>query len=272
MGLPVLADSLDSYLVEVSRFPLLSRVEERELSLHYLETKDVDTAQRLVTSHLRFVVKTALEYRNYGIALKDLIQEGNMGLMNAVKKFNPHKGYRLITYAVWWIKSFIQEYILKTKGIVKRSSKALKKKLFYKTALTEGDAAKDAAADASSANILTTNDLSLDTPISEGEDRTHLDMMIDPTKDQAALVADMQEQEVNKDRVTTALALLNEKERFIITNRQMSDDALSLQNIGDRFGISRERVRQIEKAAMGKLKIALAKELPAGKAVAELPA
>ena len=147
----------------------------------------MDTAQRLVTSHLRFVVKTALEYRNYGIAIKDLIQEGNLGLMNAVKKFNPHKGYRLITYAVWWIKSFIQEYILKTKGIVKRSNKALKKKLFYKTALTDGQATKDAAADASSAavGILTTNDLSLDAPISEGEDRTHLDMMIDPTQDQA---------------------------------------------------------------------------------------
>ncbi len=249
---------------------MLSRDEERELSIHYLETKDVDTAQRLVTSHLRFVVKTALEYRNYGIALKDLIQEGNLGLMNAVKKFNPHKGYRLITYAVWWIKSFIQEYILKTKGIVKRSSKALKKKLFYKTALVDGKAAEDASKDA--ANILTTNDLSLDAPISEGEDRTHLDMMIDPEQDQASLVADMQEEEINKDRVSTALALLNEKERFIVMNRQMSDEALSLQSIGDRFGISRERVRQIEKAALVKLKQALTKELPAGRAIAELPA
>jgi RNA polymerase sigma-32 factor len=270
MGLPVLSDSLDSYLVEVSRFPMLSRDEERELSIHYLETKDVDTAQRLVTSHLRFVVKTALEYRNYGIALKDLIQEGNLGLMNAVKKFNPHKGYRLITYAVWWIKSFIQEYILKTKGIVKRSNKALKKKLFYKTALTDGDASKDAVNDA--AGILTTNDLSLNAPISDGEDLTHLDMMIDPGQDQASLVADMQEQEINKGKVSTALALLNEKERFIVINRQMADDALSLQSIGDRFGISRERVRQIEKAAMGKLKKALTRELPAGKVVAELPA
>ncbi|MBE9531547.1 MAG: sigma-70 family RNA polymerase sigma factor [Proteobacteria bacterium] len=270
MALPVLADSLDSYLVEVSRFPMLSREEERELSIHYLDTKDVGTAQRLVTSHLRFVVKTALEYRNYGIALKDLVQEGNLGLMNAVKKFNPHKGYRLITYAVWWIKSFIQEYILKTKGIVKRSSKALKKKLFYKTAIADGKAAKDASKDA--ANILTTNDLSLDAPIGEGEDRTHLDMMIDPDKDQASLVADNQEREINKDKVSSALALLNDKERFIIMNRQMSDDALSLQNIGDRYGISRERVRQIEKAAMGKLKKVLARELPAGRAIAELPA
>jgi RNA polymerase sigma-32 factor len=251
---------------------MLSRAEERELSLHYLETKDVETAQRLVTSHLRFVVKTALEYRNYGIALKDLIQEGNMGLMNAVKKFNPHKGYRLITYAVWWIKSFIQEYILKTKGIVKRSSKALKRQLFYKKALTDGEAAKDAANDAAGAGILTTNDLSLDAPISDGEDRTYLDMMVDEDKDQAGLVADMQEQEINKDRVSTALALLNEKERFIIVNRQMADDTLSLQSIGERFGISRERVRQIEKAAMGKLKQALARELPAGKAIAELSA
>lgn len=276
MGLPVLADSLDSYLVEVSRFPLLTRDEERELSIHYLETKDVATAQRLVTSHLRFVVKTALEYRNYGIALKDLVQEGNLGLMNAVKKFNPHKGYRLITYAVWWIRSFIQEYILKTKGIVKRSSKALKKKLFYKTALTaEADsrAARDAANDATGAtDILTTNDLSLDTPISEGEDLTHLDMMIDPTKDQASLVADAQERDINKEKVTTALALLSDKERFIVVNRSMADDALSLQNIGDRFGISRERVRQIEKAAMAKLKKSLTRELPLGRAIAELPA
>ena len=273
MGLPVLADSLDSYLVEVSRFPLLTREEEREISIHYLETKDVATAQRLVTSHLRFVVKTAFEYRNYGIALKDLIQEGNLGLMNAVKKFNPHKGYRLITYAVWWIRSFIQEYILKTKGIVKRSSKALKKKLFYKTALTaeaDSEAARDASSDA--ADILTTNDLSLNTPISEGGDLTHLDMMVDPTKDQESLVADTQEREINKGKVTTALALLNDKERFIVVNRAMNDEPLSLQNIGDRFGISRERVRQIEKAAMAKLKKNLTRELPAGKAIAELPA
>lgn len=280
MGLPVLTDSLDAYLVEVSRFPLLTRDEERELSIHYLETKDVATAQRLVTSHLRFVVKTALEYRNYGIALKDLVQEGNLGLMNAVKKFNPHKGYRLITYAVWWIRSFIQEYILKTKGIVKRSSKALKKKLFYKTALpaeADSDAARDAAHDATGASkgttdILTTNDLSLNTPISEGEDLTHLDMMIDPTKDQASFVADNQEREINKDKVTTALALLSDKERFIVVNRSMNDEPLSLQNIGDRFGVSRERVRQIEKAAMAKLKKNLTRELPAGKAIAELPA
>ena len=267
MGLPVVSDSLDAYLVEVSRFPLLTREEERELSIHYLETKDVESAQTLVTSHLRFVVKVAMEYRNYGIALKDLVQEGNLGLMNAVKKFDPFKGYRLITYAVWWIRSFIQEYILRTKGIVKRSSKALKKKLFYKSpaslddGLSEAGAAHDAAVD-----------LSLDTPISEGEDKTHLDMIVDPTKDQAQYVSDLQEDEIRKDKVTTALALLNDKERFIVANRLMNDEPLSLQRIGDKFGISRERVRQIERATKEKLKKSLSKELPAGLTPSELPA
>jgi RNA polymerase sigma-32 factor len=268
MGLPVLSDSLDTYLVEVSRFPLLSKAEERELSIHYFENEDVASAQRLVTSHLRFVVKVALEYRNYGIALKDLVQEGNLGLMNAVKKFDPFKGYRLITYAVWWIRSFIQEYILRTKGIVKRSSKALKKKLFYKTpaSLEEGsiesnsEAAHDAAVD-----------LSLDMPISEGEDKTHLDMLVDSTKDQAEHLSNKQDDEIRKDKVTTALALLNDKERYIVVNRLMNDTPLSLQKIGDKFGISRERVRQIEKASAKKLKENLLKELPSGLTLGELP-
>ncbi|MEE9542667.1 MAG: sigma-70 family RNA polymerase sigma factor [Thermodesulfobacteriota bacterium] len=270
MGLPVLADSLDAYLVEVSRFPLLSRDEERELSIHFLETKDVESAQTLVTSHLRFVIKVAMEYRNYGVALKDLVQEGNLGLMNAVKKFDPFKGYRLITYAVWWIRSFIQEYILRTKGIVKRSSKALKKKLFYKTpaALDDGVSETGAAHAASDAAV----DLSLDTPISEGEDKTHLDMIIDPTQDQAQYVSDLQEDEIRKDKVTTALAILNDKERFIVVNRLMSDEPFSLQKIGDKFGISRERVRQIEKATKEKLKQNLSKALPSGLTPIETPA
>jgi len=271
MGLPVLSDSLDAYLVEVSRFPLLTRDEERELSIHYLKTHDVESAQSLVTSHLRFVIKIALEYRNYGLALKDLVQEGNLGLMNAVKKFDPYKGYRLITYAVWWIRSFIQEYILRTKGIVKRSSKALKKKLFYKTApsaaLEEGslETGSEAASDAAV-------DLSLNTPISEGEDKTHLDMIIDSTQDQAQYVSDLQVDKIRKEKISSALAHLNEKERFIVVNRLMNDEPLSLQRVGDRFGITRERVRQIERATMEKLKKRLSKELPSGLTLIELSA
>ncbi len=246
MGLPVLYDSVESYLVEISRFPTLSRDEEQTLSVDYYENKNMESAHRLVTSNLRFVVKTAMEYRNYGIALKDLIQEGNVGLMTAVKKFNPYKGFRLITYAVWWIKACIQEYILKSKGAVKRSSKALKKKLFYRNtdmkALPQGE------------EIITTADLSLNAAIGDGEETTHMDMLPDPSGDHSELISAAEEETALKEKISAALATLSEKERFVVEKRLMTDEPLSLQSIGDKLGLTRERVRQIEKATLGKLK------------------
>ncbi len=264
MSLPVVSDSLQNYLAEINRFPILSKEEEFRLAVRYYEKKDVDAAHTLVTSNLRFVVKVALEYRNYGVSLKDLIQEGNIGLMTAVKKFNPYKGYRLITYAVWWIRSFIQDYILRTRGLVRRGSKELKKKLFYRNmpALGQGCEAsgsdvRNEVTDETSAWTITTNDLYLDTPISDDDMKTHLDGLVDPNASQEELVAESEVEAIVKRDITRALALLDERERFVIENRVMAEKPRSLQRIGDELGLTRERVRQIEGTALRKHQKAL---------------
>jgi RNA polymerase sigma-32 factor len=259
MSLPVLSDTLNTYLAEISRFQVLTREEEHRLAVRYYEHKDIDAAHKLVTSNLRFVVKISLGYRNYGCSLRDLIQEGNLGLMTAVKKFNPHKGTRLITYAVWWIRSFIQEFIIKTRGLVKSSTKALKKHLFYRevkgseaSSLPETDKERPYKASFKPDIYTASTDLSLDTPIGDGE-TTHLDTLRDLNPGQEEAVARIQERAIVKTDVDRALALLNEKERFVIVNRVMAEEPMSLQGIGDRLGLTRERVRQIEAQALKKL-------------------
>jgi RNA polymerase sigma-32 factor len=242
MGLPILSDSIQAYIIEVNRVPLLSPSAEHKLALRYYEEKDLDAAHELITANLRFVIKMAYEYRKYGVSLKDLIQEGNIGLMTAVKKFDPHKNCRLITYAVWWIKSRMQEHILKTTGIVKRGARSLKKKLFYKNSELETDA------------DITTRDFSLDSPLDDGDGTTYMDGLIDVEADQAKLVGDNQEHALVKKSVTSALAVLNKKELAVIQKRTMADEPASLRTLGIELGISRERVRQIENAAKKKLK------------------
>ena len=240
MALPILSNSLELYFSEVERFPVLSRDEEHELALRYHEDKDLSAAHSLVCSNLKFVVKIALEFRSYGIGLRDLIQEGNIGLMTAVKKFNPHKGTRLITYASWWIKSFIQEYILKVKGAVKRSARALKKQLFYR------DHNSDVPA----------TDLSLDAPLGDGV-ATRADMLPDASATQAEAAEEAESQAIVKKDVSDAVASLSYRERLIIENRVMSETPESLRALGLRLGLTRERVRQIEGGALKKLKQAL---------------
>ena len=248
MSLPVLSDSIQAYIVEVNRFPLLSKDEEQELALRFYDKKDLEAAHKLVTSNLRFVIKTAYEYRQYGVSLKDLIQEGNIGLLTAVKKFNPHKDCRLITYAVWWIKSRMQEHILKTTGIVKRGTRALKKKLFYKTAeLTAGRDNPE----------VTTRDFSLDAPLDDLEGTTYMDALASDGADQCELIGDSQEHAIVKKGVTDALAILNKRELAVIQKRTMADEPMSLQALGIELGITRERVRQIESNAKKKLKAIL---------------
>ncbi|MEE8575441.1 MAG: sigma-70 family RNA polymerase sigma factor [Thermodesulfobacteriota bacterium] len=256
-ALPVVTDSLDAYLVEISRFPLLSRDEEHTIARKFFDSGDIESAQKLVIANLRFVVKVALEFKNYGIALKDLIQEGNIGLMTAVKKFNPYKGVRLITYAVWWIKSLIQEYILKHKSVVKRSARALKKELFYRKDRALESAGLDMKAlPSSSVSSENITDLSLNSPITE-DGLTHLDMLVDLKAGQEEVISKREERSIVKKRAGAALALLSEKERFVMENRVMSDEPLSLQAIGDKLGLTRERIRQIEKSTLGKLKESL---------------
>ena len=265
MGLPVVTESIEGYLAEISRYPVLSAEEEYEVATRYHKYGRVEDAHTLVTSNLRYVVKLALEYRHYGCKLADLIQEGNIGLMKAVKKFDPTRGFRLITYATWWIRSHIQEFILKSRGMVRRGTRALKKKLFYREAIPLGKGAdadesaralalRDRAAEGEMSHLA---DLSLDAELGSDGTVTHLDMLTDTGPGPADAVSDGEETARVRGEVSEALGALNERERLVIESRVMSEEPASLQGLGDRLGVSRERVRQIESQALKKLRKAL---------------
>lgn len=259
----VLSNSLQSYLVQINRFPLLSKDEEFGLAVSFRKNNDLDAAHKLITSNLRFVVKVAMEYRNYGFRLADLIQEGNIGLMKAVKKFDPYKGYRLITYAVWWIRSHIQAFILKNWSLVSKGAGFLKKKLFYQLEknnesiehLEKYGSLPHSGKDASTlSDDMEYRDMSLDNDIGNEGAGTYLDMLPDMSHNQEEAIVMAEEQGIVKAEIKNALQVLNEKERYVIENRLMNEPPLTLQEIGSRFGISRERVRQIEKEAATKLR------------------
>ncbi len=233
---------------------MLQAEEEARIAKRYYSSKSLEDAHKLVTSNLRYVVKIALEYRHYGTRLADLIQEGNIGLMVAVKKFNPYKGFRLITYATWWIRSHIQDFILKTSNLVKRNTRALKKLLFYKKDNDNVNGAVD------STGLL--RELSLDAPISGDssgkDDRTaFIDMLADTDNDPELFVSENESRAIAGRDLGNALLMLNDNERIVVEKRFLEDPALSLKAIGDMLGISKERVRQIEERAKQKLKTAL---------------
>ncbi|MBI4950108.1 MAG: sigma-70 family RNA polymerase sigma factor [Deltaproteobacteria bacterium] len=268
MSLPVLSDSLQSYLVEINRYPVLTHEEEYEVAVRYFRNRSIDDAHKLVVANLRYVVKIALEFRNYGMRLVDLIQEGNIGLMTAVKKFDPFKGFRLITYATWRIKSCIQEFILKNKGMVRRGGRELKKKLFYRNSgkslsapSSRGAIDERLSLPKDAAGPIDATDLSLNSAVSDGAD-THLDMLRDEGPGPVESVSEMESMAIVKKEVTGALALLSDRERTVVETRLMSDDPESLQSIGERLGLTRERVRQIEGAAIKKLKKSLERLSP----------
>lgn len=269
--LPSVKNSLDTYLIQINQFPLLTHEEELELARRYRDHNDISAAHRLITSNLRFVVKVALEYKSYGVKLLDLIQEGNIGLMMAVKKFDPDKGIRFISYAIWWIRAFIQNFIIKTWSLVKIGTTQAQKKLFYKIGKVrkalETDFENDAKYEALAKDLdvhkediiemeqrMAARDLSLDSPFDEGKELTHLDLLQEDSLNQEEILAQEQEKELREREVQRALKRLNEKELFIIKHRIMADDPLTLQEIGDRLKLSRERVRQIESEALKKLK------------------
>ena len=269
--LPVLKNSLESYLVQINQFPLLTQEEEFQLAVRYRKYNDLEAAQKLITANLRFVVKVAFEYKSYGVKLPDLIQEGNIGLMMAVKKFNPYKGYRFISYAIWWIRAYIQNFIIKSWSLVKIGTTQAQKKLFYKIgkvrkALESGGntekkyeyLAKDL--DVAKSDIIemeqrmSSRDLSLDTPFDEGHELTHLDLLQEDSLNQEEALAREEEKKIREREVVNAMKRLNEKEVYVIKNRIMADSPLTLQEIGDHLRLSRERVRQIESEALKKLK------------------
>jgi len=270
-NLPVVKSSMESYLTQINQFPLLTREEEFKLAVRYRKYNDIEAAQQLITSNLRFVVKVAFEYKSYGVKLQDLIQEGNIGLMMAVKKFNPYKGYRFISYAIWWIRAYIQNFIIKTWSLVKIGTTQAQKKLFYKIgkvrkALESAGAdekkyerlAKDL--DVAKEDIIemeqrmSSRDLSLDTPFDEGEELTHLELLREDSMNQEEAIAQEEEKKIREREVQNAMKRLNEKEVYVIKNRIMAEEPLTLQEIGGHLKLSRERVRQIESEALKKLR------------------
>jgi RNA polymerase sigma-32 factor len=269
--LPAVKNSLDTYLAQINQFPLLTQEEEFKLAVRYRKYDDIEAAHKLITSNLRFVVKVAFEYKSYGVKLLDLIQEGNIGLMMAVKKFNPYKGYRFISYAIWWIRAYIQNFIIKTWSLVKIGTTQAQKKLFYKIGKVrkalesngENEKKYDLLAhdlDVTKEDIMemeqrmSSRDLSLDAPFDENQELTHLELLKEESLNQEEAIAQEEEKKIREHEVQNAMKRLNEKEVYVLQNRIMAEEPLTLQQIGDHLKLSRERVRQIESEALNKLK------------------
>jgi RNA polymerase sigma-32 factor len=268
--------TIDRYIGEINHYKVLSREEEVRLARLYRDEHDVEAAHQLVVSNLRFVVKIAHEYRGYGLRLLDLIQEGNIGLMMAVKKFDPDKGYRLISYGVWWIRAYIQNFIMRSWSLVKLGTTQAQRKLFFKLRSERERANREAGAgqNASTEDLasrlsvgekdvvdmeqrLAARDFSLDVELQDGARQTHLDLLGFDGMNQEEQFAQEEERSLLRGKVDEAMEKLNEKERYIVENRLMTDEPKTLQEIGQHFRISRERARQIEGNVIRKIRAAL---------------
>jgi len=271
--LPIVSDSMSLYLAEIRKFSVLSEEDEHRYAVKFFEEKDLEAAHTLITSNLRFVVKVAGEYRHYGLKMIDLIQEGNVGLMMAVRKFNPYKGVRLISYAVWWIRAYIQNHVMSMWSLLKIGTTQAQRKLFFKLKETKNallrmsDGEDDSHSAALALNVSDKEigemeqrlqgDYSLDAELSCGDGLTALESLADERMNQEALLAECQENQQLQQKVAQVVAVLNEKERFIIERRITSDEPMTLQEIATHFSISRERVRQIEEGALKKVRNSL---------------
>ncbi len=272
-ALPVSSDSLSLYLAEIRKFPVLDEREEHRLAMRLHDHQDLDAAQTLITSNLRFVVKVAHEYRHYGMKMLDLIQEGNVGLMMAVRKFDPRRGFRLISYAVWWIRAYIQNYIVSAWSLLKIGTTQAQRKLFFKFKQAQNairsmsDGEDDLAALALNLEVSESEvaemeqrlqgEVSLDAELRQGDGLTVLDGLADERPNQETLLGERQERELLRRQVADAVSGLGEKERFVVERRIAADDPMTLQEIADHFAVSRERVRQIEGNALRKVRAAL---------------
>jgi RNA polymerase sigma-32 factor len=268
---------LTRYLEEIRRFPMLQPQEEYMLAKRWREHGDRDAAHKLVTSHLRLVAKIAMGYRGYGLPISEVISEGNVGLMQAVKRFEPEKGFRLATYAMWWIKAAIQEYILRSWSLVKMGTTANQKKLFFNlrkaksriSALEEGDMRPDQVKiiarrlgvteqDVIDMNRRLSGDTSLNAPIrEEGDSGEWQDWLVDDHDSQEKMLAESEEFATRRKALSEALSVLNDRERRIFEARRLTDEPVTLEELADEFGVSRERVRQIEMRAFEKVQKAV---------------
>ncbi|MDE3176506.1 MAG: RNA polymerase sigma factor RpoH [Pseudomonadota bacterium] len=287
-ALPVIAgeSGLARYLAEIKRFPMLEPQEEYMLAKRWREHDDRDAAHKLVTSHLRLVAKIAMGYRGYGLPIGEVISEGNVGLMQAVRRFEPDKGFKLATYAMWWIRASIQEYILRSWSLVKMGTTASQKKLFFNlrkaksriSALDEGDLRDDQVAliahrlgvakqEVVDMNRRLGGDASLNAPLREEGEGEWQDWLVDDTINQEAALVDREESDTRMVALRQALSVLNPRERRIFEARRLADDPITLEELSTEFGVSRERVRQIEVRAFEKVQAAV----KAGVARAQIP-
>ena len=275
MQLPVLSSegNLSIYLQEIKKFPILTAEEEYMLAKRYKEHGDTEAAHKLVTSHLRLVAKIAMGYRGYGLPVTDLISEGNVGIMQAVKKFDPERGFRLATYAMWWIRAQIQEYVLHSWSLVKIGTTAAQKKLFFNlkklknqlNSIDSGNLSPENAREIASRlnvkeaevldmdNRLFSGDQSLNVQIGEEGDTEWQDMLVDSNDTQDNILANSNELLFRKKIFEQALEVLNDREKEIISLRKLKDKPVKLEELSKKFNISRERVRQIEEKAFEKL-------------------
>ena len=264
---------LSRYLQEIRKFPMLEPDEEYMLAKAWRDREDSEAAHKMVTSHLRLVAKIAMGYRGYGLPVGELISEGNVGMMQAVKRFEPEKGFRLSTYAMWWIRAAIQEYILRTWSLVKMGTTAAQKKLFFNLrkikgqiqAIDEGDmtraqvetiSTKLSVSETEVINMnrrLTAPDHSLNAPMRADSEGEWMDWLVDETPNQETVYAENEELQSRRAMLVSAMDCLNDRERHILTERRLRDDPLTLEDLSQEYGISRERVRQIEVRAFEKL-------------------
>ena len=269
-------NSLSLYLTEINKFPMLSQEEEYMLAKRFKEHNDVDAAHQLTTSHLRLAAKVALSFRHYGLALADLISEANIGLMQAIKKFDPDKGFRLATYAIWWIKASVSEFILKSWSLVKIGTVATQKRLFYnlhkikaklglyhETSLNNETAEKIAKMlsvnpkDVIEMEQRLSGDSSLNVTLSGDTLTNRQDMLADSADTAEEMLGNQEDLDIKRTMLYQAMSQLKEREKIIVQERFLTDSPTTLEDLGVRFGISRERVRQIESKAFEKIKVAV---------------
>ena len=272
-----LEGSLSSYLTQIKKFPMLSAEEEYMLAKSWKDRGDLKSAQKLITSHLRLVAKIAMGYRGYGLPVSEIVSEGNIGLMQAVKKFEPEKGFRLATYAMWWIKASIQEYILRSWSLVKMGTTAAQKKLFFNLKKVKNQISANNMGDLKPEHVneiskrlnvkkeevvsmnrrLSGKEKSLNDPI-KGEDGTEwLDWIVDNKTDQELKLSHEQEFSQKKKLMDNSMSILNPREKEILTARRLSDDVATLEELSKKYKVSRERIRQIETRAFEKLQKAM---------------